>query len=1145
MLILEPALYLVTGFCSYAAVSHALENNLPRLQRAQHLLAALCLCIAGGNLAYLRMISSTDVATYVEAVRWNLATIGPLYVGLVLFIPLYTGVVVRWVIYTVIAVFSVSWVWNWLQPYTLQFSGLPTLETVVLPWGEQWTRAIGTGSPAALLGTFGILLVLSYGFYALGRMPQRHGKRWVAMGLSVFLLSVLQGLLARFGVLDMPPLGPFGLPVMLMLLSVGLHVEAKAYLQLNQRLIDALPAAVHMRDSAGRYLFVNRAYAQVFGTTPEQLLGRTPEDLPGGAHPELLARDGEVLRSLQTVEHEERLVVGEKTYFVLSRRFPLVLEAGRISGVAGVSTDITERKAMEEALRELSENLEVQVQERTQALTEQAMTLQQTNALLQQRQAELQQAKQRAEDATQSKSQFLANMSHEIRTPINAVIGMSYLTLKTQLDERQRDYLQKIQRAAQHLLGILNDILDFSKVEAGKLGIETTDFDLDHVLQNLSTVVAEKAAGKGLELVIAADLDVPMLLRGDPLRLGQILINYTNNAIKFTERGEVMIRVHVVERSACDVLLRFEVHDTGIGLTQAQAAGLFQSFSQADQSTSRKYGGTGLGLAISKSLAELMGGSVGVESVFGKGSQFWFTARLGVATATQPLQPPATARGCRVLVVDDNPHAAEALSDLLKRLGFDAAWVDSGPLALQHLKTCDAAGQPCEVLLTDWVMPELSGPELLHAAARLKLAHPPRCAVVTAYGREEIEAEAAALGVKEILVKPVGASVLLDGMLRLLGQAVLGAAPVEDDGPAHFREALAGFHVLLAEDNDLNQEIACELLHEVGITVGIAADGRIAVNMALSRHYDLVLMDMQMPELDGVDATIEIRRHIPAAQLPILAMTANAMETDRARCLAAGMDDFLSKPIDPQFLWKRLQHWLQGRAPRRRAAQPAYDAHAATLADDVAHAPEHGNDAVEIPGLDRARGLQLAGANPALYQRLLRGFAEREADAVARIRAALAERDRSEAERIAHTLKGLAGNIGAVPLFRAAEALEDGLRDGAEATRLAPMMEAVEALLMPLVQALQSAAATPVEPADEPADRAATDGSAREVILQLSAMLREQEGDAVDYFDAHRKLLAAAIGERFAEVEQRIAAYDFDEAHSLLTRADGSPRPSR
>lgn len=1128
MVIMEPALYLVTGFCSYAAVSHALENNLPRLRRAQHLLAVLCICIACGNLAYLRMISTTDVAIYVEAVRWNLATIGPLYIGLVLFIPLYTGVVVRWVIYVGIAVFSVSWAWNWVQPFTLQFARLPTLETIVLPWGEHWTRAIGTGSPAALLGSIGIFLVLLYGFYALARMPQRYGKRWVAMGLSVFLLSALQGLLARFGILDMPPLGPFGLPVMLMLLSVGLHIEAKAYLQLNQRLVDALPAAVYMRDRAGRYMFANQAYAQAFGTTPEQLLGLTPADLPGDTHPELLARDGEVLRSLQTVEHEERVVAGDRIYFVLSRRFPVMLEGGRIIGVAGVSTDITDRKTMEEALRKLSANLEIQVQERTLALTEQTMTLQQTNDLLQQRQAELQEAKQRAEEATRSKSQFLANMSHEIRTPINAIIGMSYLALKTQLDERQRDYLQKTQRAAQHLLGILNDILDISKVEAGKLGIESTDFDLDQVLQNLATVVAEKAAAKGLELVIATDVDVPTRLRGDPLRLGQILINYVNNAIKFTECGEVMVRVHVVERALHDVLLRFEVDDTGIGLTPAQAAGLFQSFSQADQSTSRKYGGTGLGLAISKSLAELMGGAVGVKSVLGEGSQFWFTARLGIATTVMPRLPASTARGCRVLVVDDNPHAAETLSDLLKRLGFDAEWVDGGALALQHLKACDAAGQPCEVLLTDWVMPDMNGAELLRAVTGLPLTYPPRRAVVTAHGRQEIETEAAALGVAEILLKPVSASILIDSMLRLLGQPMPGTALTDDDGTGRFRATLAGFAVLLAEDNELNQEIASELLREVGIGVDIANNGRMAVHMALTRHYDLVLMDMQMPELDGIEATLEIRKCIPSAQLPILAMTANAMDADRQRCLAAGMDDFLSKPIDPQVLWTRLQHWLEGRSTAKRGSELRDDGGSESihrLSDDGG---DEARDPLEIPGLDHARGLRLAGGNTALFQRLLHGFTRREADAIERVRAALAQRDYAEAERIVHTLKGLAGNIGAIPLFHAAKALECGLLETTDAAELARLMAAAEAALTPLVRALQS---TTMPTAQLPPD-----GMAGDVLRQLATLLREQEGDAVDHFDAHRDLLAAALGKRFAEVEQRIAAYDFDEAYTLLSK---------
>ena len=1132
MLILEPALYLVTGFCSYAAVSHVAENNLPRLRGAQYLLAILCLCIAAGNLAYLRMMATTDVATYVQAVRWNLATVGPLYICLVFFIALYTGVHVRWVTFTVTAMFSVSWVLNWIQPYTLQYAAAPTLETVVLPWGERWTRAIGTGSPVALLGTIGILLVLFNGIYALRRMPHRPGKPWIGMGVTVFLLSVLQGLLARFGVLDMPPLGPFGLPVMLMLLSVGLHVEAKAYLQLNQRLMDALPSAVYLRDHTGRYLFTNQAYARAFGMTPAQLQGRAPAELPGAPRAELLARDQQVLATLQTVESEEQIEAGGRRYVVLSQRFPLALGKGMAAGVAGVATDITERKAMEEALRDLSANLEHQVQDRTQQLTAQTLALQQ--------------AKERAEEATSSKSQFLANMSHEIRTPINAVIGMSYLALKTSLNERQRDYLQKIQRSAQHLLGILNDILDFSKVEAGKLGIEVIDFDLDQVLQNLSTVISEKAAGKGLELVISTERDVPMQLRGDPLRLGQILINYANNAIKFTAHGEVMIRARLMERSANEVLLRFEVQDTGIGLTPAQIATLFQSFSQADQSTSRKFGGTGLGLAISKSLAELMGGAVGVDSIPGEGSQFWFTARLGIGAAAAPLAPPAIARGCRVLVVDDNVHAAQVLADLLQRLGFDAAWVDDGTLALQALRQSDAAGQPFEVLLSDWVMPQMSGRELLQAVADLPLSRMPRCAVVTAYGREEIQADVSALGSHAILTKPVGASVLLDAMLRLLGQPILASPAPEPDGTEGFKEALSGFHVLLAEDNDLNQEIACELLREVGVTVDIACDGRAAVRMVQQGPYDLVLMDMQMPEMDGIEATQEIRKSVPSLRLPIVAMTANAMPSDRERCMAAGMDDFLSKPIDPKLLWQGLRERLAGRTPV--LAGRIADEGAAPVADVVTEAAADAGAVAAgppllhaIPGLDTGRGLRLVSGKEALYHRLLRGFAQREADAVTRIEEALARQDRVQAERIAHTLKGLAGNIGAARLSDAAGALERALGSAAASAALAPLLAQVEDHLAPLARALR--AAMGAEPTAESGAPQATDSDASRLVAQLASLLRSQDGDAVDYLLEHRDLLAQALSGQFAEVERQVEAYDFDEALRLLPGQAGLVPP--
>ena len=1107
MPVLEPALYLVTGFCAFGALSHVAENNLPHLRRAQWLLAALCLFVVAGNLAYIRMFASDDVQAFLRVARFNLAMVGAVYLCLLWFIALYTGIRPRWVLYPVSAVFVVAWCMNWLLPYTLQFTDLPALERSVLPWGERWTRAVGRANPAALPGTLAIFVVIGFGIHALRRMERRPGAGWVCMGLGLFAFSTFLALLARFGVLDIPPPGAFVLPVMLMLFSLGLQTQAKAFLALNQMLIDQLPATIYARDLAGRYMFVNRAYAQAAGVASVQLQGRTPDEIwPAGDHG-MLQHDRAVMASLQMLENEElRQIDGARRVFLV-RRFPIRLPDGVVVGVAGISSDITERKAMEQALRELSADLERQVDARTRALREQAL--------------DLQQAKERAEDAAASKGQFLANMSHEIRTPINAIMGMGHLALKAAVDARQRDYLHKIQGAARHLLGILNDILDFSKIDAGRLGIEVIDFDLDQVLQDLSAVVGEKAAAKGLELVIATGPDVPLQLRGDPLRLGQVLINYATNAIKFTEQGDVLVRVRVAARGAADVLLRFEVHDTGIGLTPAQIAQLFQSFSQADASTTRRFGGTGLGLAISKSLAEMMQGEVGVESQPGRGSQFWFTARLGLGAAVAPAVQAALAHDCRVLVVDDNPHAAQALADMLRRLGFDASQADSGASALSLLRAAAVAGAPYAVVLADWQMPGMDGLALLRAVAALGLEPTPQGAVVTAHGRDEVHAAAAGIGVHEVLLKPVGSAVLQDTMLRLLGQPVLRNTRPQASDPARFA-ALRGFHVLLAEDNALNQEIACALLQEVGMSVDVAPNGQVAVEMADTGRYDLVLMDMQMPVMDGVAATLEIRRRQVRAGLPIVAMTANAMAVDRARCLDAGMDDFLAKPIDPGDLWRCLLRWLAGRQPLMAPQPPAAPAPQAAAEAAVLRVP--------VEGLDTQRGLHLLGGKAALYRRMLRGFARSEADTVARMRQALRTSDRASATRMAHTLKGLAGNLGAGAVAQAAGALESALGgDDSAMPELGPLLDTTERLLLPLTEAIARAVV--------PEPGAGTDAQAdtgHPSIGHLVALLEDSDGGALDYFDTHRIALQTLLGDELGALGRDIAAYRFDEALEML-----------
>jgi two-component system, sensor histidine kinase and response regulator len=715
-----------------------------------------------------------------------------------------------------------------------------------------------------------------------------------------------------------------------------------------QGILDHATAMISVKDVDGRYILVGRRWQELIGRSADEVIGRTDAELMPGRHAApSRAADLQVIRTGEVLEYEREAITpdGTNTYWIV--KFPLRDAAGDVYAVVTMSTDVSDRN------RALAEAVE----------------------------------------ASRSKSEFLANMSHEIRTPLNGVIGMTELLLQTELSDEQREYAQTAAGSGEALLGVINDILDFSKIEAGKLELDVHEFDLREAVEDVCEMLAPQAHGKGLELTAFVGDDVPAVVRGDRGRLRQVITNLVSNAVKFTHRGEVSVRVDLLERDGEEATLRFAVADTGIGIEPSTLSTLFESFSQADTSTTRRYGGTGLGLAISRQLVALMGGDIGADSVPGEGSRFHFTVALpapasAVAARRAPVAEP---EGVKVLVVDDNATNRAIVDVYLRTAGAHPAQATGGAEALTVMHAAARDGEPFDVVVLDAQMPEMDGLDLAAAIRQAPSLRSARLVMLTSTG--EHRARARELGISAYLTKPVRRA-------RLLA-TVADQALEPEPAVAAVAAPAAGIRVLVAEDNEVNQLVIESMLAKRGLEVDLANDGAEALAKLAHGTYAAVFMDCQMPNVDGYEATGRIRaQERDGVRLPVIAMTAHAMAGDRERCLAAGMDDYMSKPLRPEVLDEMLERWL-GVAPEGDAAEPAVEAVDALI--DAARMRTFRTDYPDI--VDQLLDLFLQSTPPLLEEL-------RTAD------------DAETRRRAAHKLKGSCQNIGAVFMATLCRSLE-------------------------------------------------------------------------------------------------------------------------